>query len=440
MADSVGIPLSKRISEIKKQWFLSEPLLFAIASRHTFVENSGLSLPLRTGRLMVEYNPELLKDAADLQLEASLKCEMTRALLGHPYARQPQNCKKKVLFLASDVILYSLLPLDVIENLPFELAGPAYLKYHAARIQTLEHPLGKKWEGTEELAFFQRNLQVDRKTGRLIFQDDLSFEQWYRRILFLIEQTAIAGSESAGGGGEVNLLAAAEEAGELWEEDQSVQEDIKNQLKKAEIDQGWGGLGGNLALELRDSVDFSFDYRRALTRFRAKIVSAQRHLTRMRPSRRYGFSAMGSRYERKANILIAVDVSGSITEESFSHFYKAISNFFFLGIIEKIDLIFFDVNLKNTRPIAFKGSRNKISLEEIKGRGGTSFQAPFDYFSAHKNEYSGMILFTDGQGNPPLSSGSDGTVLWILDSRLAYEKCRSWIESLPGSSATYLPF
>ena len=70
MADSVGIPLSKRISEIKKQWFLSEPLLFAIASRHTFVENPGLSLPLRTGRLMVEYNPELLKDAADLQLEA----------------------------------------------------------------------------------------------------------------------------------------------------------------------------------------------------------------------------------------------------------------------------------------------------------------------------------------------------------------------------------
>ncbi len=430
--------LEREISKIKSSWFLSEPLLFSVASKHVFVENKALSIPLRTGRLMVEYNPDLLGDATEEKLEAAFKCEILRALLGHPYARQPQNCKRKVLLLASDVILYRLLDAEVLDKLPYELNGIEYLKYHAQRIQNLDHPLGEKWDGTEELAFFKRNLVLDRASGRLLINDDLSFEQWYRRILFLIEQTSIAGSESAGNGGEVSLLNNAEEAGELWEENQLAQEELKNQLKKADADEGWGGIGGTAALELKESVDFSFDYKRALTRFRAKIVSAQRHLTRMRPSRRYGFSAMGSRYERKANILIAVDVSGSITEDSFAHFYKAISNFFFLGIIEKIDLIFFDVNLKNTSPIAFKGSRNKISLDQIKGRGGTSFQPPYDYFLEHRNEYSGMIIFTDGEGNPPL--GADGTVLWILDSRLAYEKARSWIGALPGASATYLPF
>ena len=102
----------------------------------------------------------------------------------------------------------------------------------------------------------------------------------------------------------------------------------------------WGETGGNLQRALAQDVDFSFDYRRALTKFRANIVSANRRLTRMKPSRRYGFSAMGSRYERKADILIAVDVSGSITDESFARFYHAIKNFFFLRIIENIDLIF----------------------------------------------------------------------------------------------------
>ncbi|MCR4579025.1 MAG: VWA-like domain-containing protein [Treponema sp.] len=431
--------LEARISAIVRKWFLTEPLLFSVAAKHSIIENPSLSIPARIGQLRLEYNPQFLEKCSEEELDACFTCEIYRALLGHPYARQPYNCKKKVLSLASDVSLSLLLDKEFIEKLPYELAGLSYLKYHASRIKNLQHPLGQKWDNSPELAFFQRNLHFDN-SGFLIVQDDLSFEEWYRKILFLIEQTSIAGSESAGEGGQLSALQDADQAGELWEENQALAEEIKNQIKKAECDQGWGGIGANLALELRESADFSFDYRRALTRFRAKIVSANRHLTRMRPSRRYGFKAMGSRYERKANILIAVDVSGSITEESFSHFYRAINNFFFLGIIEKIDLIFFDVNLKNTSPIPFKGSASKIKLEQIKGRGGTSFQPAFDFFTARSSEYSGMIIFTDGEGNPPNITAGTSSVLWILDSRLAWEKSRRWIESLPGNTSTYLPF
>lgn len=406
--------LSARFSEISRNWFLTQPLYFSILTSHALVENTSLSIPMRSGQLRIEYNPSLLEKCSDSQLQACLKVEATRILLGHPYERQPYNCKKKVLLLASDMVISQVMDQQTLENLPYELAG---------------------------LSFVKCNPQL----GRIDLLEKLPFEGWYRRLLHIIEKNSIAGSESAGQGGELSGLFEAEEAGELWEENQEALENIKNQIQKADIDEGWGESGGNLALELRESGDFSFDYKRALTRFRAKIVSAQRHLTRMRPSRRYGFSAMGSRYERKANILIAVDVSGSITEESFSNFYHAISNFFFLGIIEKIDLIFFDVNLKNSKPITFRGSRSKINLEEIKGRGGTSFEAPYEYYIQHSNEYSGMIIFTDGEGNSPYrvlntAKASLGTVLWILDSRLSFEKSRYWIEKLPGASVTYLPF
>ena len=212
---------------------------------------------------------------------------------------------------------------------------------------------------------------------------------------------------------------------------------IKNEIEKAHNEQGWGGLGGELVRAIEDNCDFSFDYRRALTQFRQSIVSPLRSLTRMRPSRRYGFQAMGSRYERKANILIAVDVSGSITDESFEHFYHAINNFFFLGLIEKIDLIFFDVNLKNTKPISF---RKKINLENIKGRGGTNFQPAIDFYEENKNNYSGMIIFTDGQGNIPKINVNKTNILWILEGRIAYEQSYKWINQLSGCKATYLPF
>ena len=113
-----------------------------------------------------------------------------------------------------------------------------------------------------------------------------------------------------------------------------------------------------------------------------------------------------------------------------------------MRIIENIDLIFFDVNLKNTSPIKFT---KNLKLAEITGRGGTNFQPPIDYFLENRNKYSGMIIFTDGEGDVPKIGGTAGgrgtgnaSILWILDSRLAWEKSRWWIESLPGNFGTFL--
>ena len=424
--DNVG----KKLKEIAKDWFFNEPLFFSLYTTHTLVCNDNMNIPIRTGQRRIEYSSKLLSDANSEMLEEYLKVEMYRILLQHPYKRQPYNAKKALLLLASDVTINQFYKAKV------PLAGVEYLKTQSMRFKNLRYPLGIKWDDSDELRFYQKNLQIDRKTGDLVTLDDLTFEQWYERILFLVRETSIGGE---GVGNSENAIASSfsDEESELWEEDEEVQNEINNQVKNAEIDEGWGGLGGSAIRSAKAQCDFSFDYRKALTQFRNSIVSANRKLTRMRPSRRYGFKAMGSRYERKANILIAVDVSGSITDESFSHFYQAINNFFFLGIIEKIDLLFFDVNLKNTKPLPF---HKKIELDDIKGRGGTNFQCVIDYYSEHSSEYSGMILFTDGEGPLPIINSKKLNMLWILDSRLAYEKSKTWINTIGGSKCTYLPF
>ena len=424
-----------RLKTIIKNWFISEPLLFSIITTHHLVMNDGLSVAMRTGRMCIEFSNLLCSELSDTELTDFLKIETYRILLKHPYARQPYKANPTALQLASDVVIakYFVPPSGI------ESAGIVYLKSQAWRFSTLDYPLGKRWSDTDELKFFQRNLQIDRNTGLLKTVDDLTFEQWYKWLLFLIRETSAGGGEASGAGALSDYdLSAITESAELWQEDESAQNQIDDKIKKAEIENGWGETGGNLVRTLQEQTDFSFDYRRALTKFRANIVSVNRRLTRMKPSRRYGFSAMGSRYERKADILIAVDVSGSITDESFTRFYHAIKNFFFLKIIENIDLIFFDVNLKNTSPIKF--SKN-LKLAEIQGRGGTNFQPPIDYFLENRSRYSGMIIFTDGEGEvPKMTVGSgNASILWILDSRLAYEKSRWWIESLPGNFCTFLP-
>ena len=436
----------KRLNAILKNWFISEPLLFSVLATHHFVLNDSLTIPMRTGRQCIEFSENLVQPLSDPELTDVLKTEAYRILLKHPYARQPYKANPAAMQLASDVIISRFfIPQSGIES-----AGILYLKSQAWRFSTLDYPLGKKWADTEELRFFQRNLQIDRTSGLLKTVDDLTYEQWYKKILFLIRESSFGG-EAAGEGALSDYdLSAVTQSAELWQEDENAQNQINDKIIKAEIEEGWGQTGGNLQRMLENDVDFSFDYRRALSKFRANIVSANRRLTRMKPSRRYGFSAMGSRYERKADILIAVDVSGSITDESFSRFYHAIKNFFFLRIIENIDLIFFDVNLKNTSPIKFT---KNLKLSEISGRGGTNFQPPIDYYLENKNKYSGMIIFTDGEGDIPHISGNregqtigvackasaSGSILWILDSRLAYEKARWWIEGLSGNWATFLP-
>lgn len=391
----------KRLSAIIKNWFITEPLLFSVVTTHHLVMNDNLTVPMRTGRHCIEFSELLTGDLSDAQLTDFLKIEAYRILLKHPYARQPYKANPMALQLASDVIIskYFIPPSGI------ETAGLIYLK----------------------------SIGLER------YNADLSFEQWYKKLLKIIRERSAGGGEASGAGALSDYdLSAVTESAELWQEDENAQKQIDDKIKKAEIENGWGETGGNILRTLQEQTDFSFDYRRALTKFRANIVSVNRRLTRMKPSRRYGFAAMGSRYERKADILIAVDVSGSITDESFARFYHAIKNFFFLKIIENIDLIFFDVNLKNTRPVKFTKNFN---LAEITGRGGTNFQPPIDYFLKNRSRYSGMIIFTDGEGDVPKITGAVGNsaILWILDSRLAYEKSRWWIESLPGNSGTFLP-
>ncbi len=423
--------VEKRIKEIISSWFFSKPLLFSTVCTHSIIENQNLSIPMRSGQMRIEFNPLILEKKSMIALEQYLQVEVHRILLEHPYKRQPYKAQKKILLLASDVTIYQLIKKELTS---VTLAGVEYLKSQAERFKILENPLGEEWAGTDELKFFQRNLIVDSKTGELKINDSLTFEEWYKWIYFLIKQSSIGGENAGTATGE---FIQAQEGADLWEENEEALEQIQDEIKNARATDTFAQMEGTLVRTLNDECDFSFDYRKALTQFRANIVSNSRRLTRMKPSRRYGFKAMGSRYERKANILIAVDVSGSITDQSFEHFYHAIKNFFFLGIIQKIDLIFFDVNLKNTTPVNFT---RKVELKEIQGRGGTNFQPPLDYYLEKKDFYNGLIIFTDGEGEIPAFKGNQKSVLWILDSYNSWKNTSQWISNVLGHRSTYLPF
>lgn len=126
----------------------------------------------------------------------------------------------------------------------------------------------------------------------------------------------------------------------------------------------------------------------------------------MKPNRRYGFEFMGSQFEPKTHLLVAVDVSGSIETEDLQNFFSIINRFFSYGV-EAINVIAFDTEIKQEFELRKAAKNIKIT-----GRGETDFQCAIDYYEAHP-EFQGMIIFTDGYAEVPKIRKAK-RLLWIL--------------------------
>ncbi len=384
----------EKISRVVDRWFLYEPLLFNTYCTHKLEENTQILCPFRTGKRRIEYNPVLLKNYSEDELELALETEVTRILLKHPYQRVPLNPNRAALKNASDVTISE----------------------HCFRSEKLHDA---------------RYYNLDTK---------LSYEEYYKELYYICPDLKINSDGSmkdyeglmpALGDGETWEYQAAANASEFWDEDEEMADKINRQIEKAQKTNQWGSLSGDFRETISASLKIPMDYRRILSQFRASIISQRRKLTRMKPNRRYGFTYMGSQFEPKTHLLVAVDVSGSIESDDLQNFFSIINRFFSYGV-EAIQVIAFDTEIKQE----FELKKAAKSIEVV-GRGGTDFQCAIDYYEAH-SEYQGLIIFTDGYAEIPRIRLCK-QILWILTGKEEYDSAVSWIKDFRLNRATWIP-
>ena len=249
-----------------------------------------------------------------------------------------------------------------------------------------------------------------------------------------IDDTAFNGMTTGGDGAAGvadSLIMGLEQGAELWEEDQLVQEQMREVINKAEEMQAWGSLPGGLIEKIIASAKVKVDYRRIISMFRASVLSSMRHLTRMRPSRRYGFQYMGSKRDFSTRLLVAVDVSGSVSSKQISKALSIVNRFFKYGI-ESIDVIQFDYGLTGEKVTMKKA----VSEIRVTGRGGTDFQEAVDVFVSGR--YDGLIFITDGYAlEPKLPEIWHGSILWMLYEEPGMEN--GWIRKFRRSRYIVIP-
>ena len=171
---------------------------------------------------------------------------------------------------------------------------------------------------------------------------------------------------------------------------------------------------------IKKAAEGRIDFRSALRGFRATILSQKRRLTRMRPSRRFGFEQMGSRYDFVTRILVAVDTSGSVGSEELGRYFNIITTFFKYGI-QQVDVLMFDWDIQGDVMKLDEAKKRKQEFK-VQGRGGTNFQAPVDYLAKHP-DYDGMIVITDGYAPvPEIPPHCRAKLLWIIDNEASYQR------------------
>ena len=359
--------VGERIKTISQDWFLTEPLIFAVLCTHALKRTDNMGCDMRCGKGLIEYNPERLEHFSDDQLALRLKAEVVRIILKHPYQRQPYNPRRDVMRLSSDLTLCDDLDgMDTIGlepptifDIPRDQAFEQYYSLMAGQVMQLEQ---------------------DADEDGIPLDMDMPGK----------------GSGDSDKGKLTDSLLNADAGASLWEEDELMSEKVNHEIETAQRCNQWGSLSGDLRALIESTLVSKQNFRAILSQFRASILSTKRHLTRMRPNRRYGFDAMGSQYAYSTHLLVAVDVSGSVPDEDIKKFLAVINRFFKQGI-ESIDVIEFDSKITTEKPMKLKQATGSI---RVTGRGGTDFQPAIDFYYEHE-EYDGLVFLTDGYAAVP---------------------------------------
>lgn len=399
----------ERIQQETEQWFLTEPLFFTIYCTHRLKMNANMQCALRSGQGRIEYNPEVIDGMKDMELSAMLRVELIRILQQHPYARQPLGCKPIMLHKASDMVIspvYHFGFLDMTRPEEYGLPIGQHYEWYAKRLCEMGiHRDGDKPSEGDSCTNEQKGEDIAAPSVEQKLQsNDLQPNSQGQ------DQSQ---GQGKGDGGETTKASYTA----LWEED-SFQSRLITDIVLSTTQ--WGSIPGYMVELIKKAADGKIDYRNVLRMFRSSILSQKRRLTRMRPSRRFGFEQMGSRYDFVTRLLIAIDTSGSVGSEELGRYFRVITTFFKYGV-QEIDVLMFDCSVQG-KPIKLDEVKKNKQEFIVKGRGGTNFQAPVDYVKDHPN-YDGLIIITDGYaGTPEVPRHLSTKLLWIIDNEKSYKQ------------------
>lgn len=204
----------------------------------------------------------------------------------------------------------------------------------------------------------------------------------------------------------------AEKTHDLWEASDLIEDEALSELTKKFIEEANKGevpiylneMLGSLQ-KSKEELPWHIYLHRLMGTLESHYKKTMTRRNRRQPER---LDLSGHLRGHKAEVAVALDISGSMSEEMFHQAMKEV-----LGILRNyphaITLIECDHEIRRT----YKVRHMKDLKERMHKSGGTQFTPVFDY--ANKNKIDLLIYFTDGKGESVLQvTPKNYKVLWVL--------------------------
>jgi len=349
----------------------------ALILEHPFVGNIALNMPFEltedtptaaTNGERVMFNPDFCEELSDEELKFLVAHECMHPMLEHPFRRQDRDIR--VWNQAGDYVINQLL---VDENMGKMPEGGLY-------DMDVWHKGGGTTDGIYKI--LPKEGPSDDSNGGI-------------------------GSVGKGGGDPLDQCLDAE--GGQAENEQRASEWKVKVAQAAQAAKMMGKMSAGLERFVGKVLEAKVDWREVLQRFVEKCKDDTRSWAR--PNRRFlaqGLYLPTSSGEAMGELVVAVDCSGSIDEDTLNQFAAEVLTIKEDSNPSCIHVVYFDHEVCHYE----KFTRDDELHIEPHGGGGTAFSPVFDYLNKHGIDPIACVfltdLYCDDYGNEP-----SYPVLWV---------------------------
>lgn len=176
--------------------------------------------------------------------------------------------------------------------------------------------------------------------------------------------------------------------------EQRIRQALKNAAENA-LANGWGTVSQDMRKHILELLKSTIDWKKVLRYFVRTSQRSSKKSSIMRLNRRHPYVFPGRKTSRTAQVAIAIDQSGSVSDELLATFFGELNG---LASVADFTVIPFDHRVCEEK--IFKWKKGQRVRPERVLTGGTCFDAPTDYVN-EKGCFDGLIIASDLQAPAP---------------------------------------